>query len=58
MKIRQPVFLLVLALNIVYATFYAPGSNTENFALIQRMYSGEFHSVNPLIFSFFNLLGV
>lgn len=58
MKIRQPVFLLVLALIMVYATFYAPGSNTENFALIQRMYSSEFRSVNPLTFSVFNLLGV
>jgi len=58
MKIRQPVYLLVLLLLILYATLYAPGSNSENLTLIQRMYSGEFRTINPLVFSTFNLLGV
>ena len=58
MKIRQPVYLLVLLLLILYATLYSPGSNSENLTLIQRMYSGEFRTINPLVFSTFNLLGV
>ncbi len=58
MKIRQPVFLLALALIILYATLYAPASNAENINLIRTMYSSDFRAVNPLIFSTFNLLGV
>lgn len=53
MKIRQPVFLLALALIILYA----PTSNAENINLIRTMYS-DFRAVNPLIFSTFNVLGV
>ena len=57
MKIRNPGYLVILAILIIYAILYAPGNNTENVLLIQRMYS-DFRSVNPLIFSTFNLLGV
>lgn len=58
MKIRQPAFLVILVLLILYATLYAPGSNMENLSLILRMYSADFRSVNPLVFTIFNLLGV
>ncbi len=58
MKIRQPVFLLALALIIIYAAFYATTSNAENIGLIRTIYSANFRAVNPLIFSIFNLLGV
>lgn len=58
MKIRNPLYLLALILFLVYIFIFAPSDTSNSFTLIQRMYSPEFRSVNPLIFSVFNLLGV
>ena len=58
MKIRNPLYLLALILFLVYIFIFAPSDTSYSFTLIQRMYSPEFRSVNPLIFSVFNLLGV
>lgn len=43
---------------MTYVIFYSPGNNANNLFLIQKMYSTDFRSVNPFIFSIFNLLGI
>jgi hypothetical protein len=58
MKINQPIYLVSLLLIFSYIFIFAPGDMTGNTNLILKMYSGKFRSVNPLIFSVFNLLGV
>ncbi len=58
MKIKHPIYLVSLFLIFSYIFFFAPGDMAGNTSLILKMYSEEFRSVNPLIFSVFNLLGV
>jgi hypothetical protein len=58
MKVTRPAYLLLLLLILAYIILFAPENSPENLSLIQRMYSPGFRTVNPLVFTVFNLMGV
>jgi len=57
-KPRNSVYLVILLVIIFYVYLFAPTSDPSSLLLIRKMYSVNYHEVNPLVFSVFNLMGV
>jgi hypothetical protein len=43
---------------VVYAFFLAPPNQPDTFSLIQRLSTGQWQGINPLVISLFNIMGV